>query len=391
MSPSPPSRLRTIDRSALLAVGGSVVIAAMATSSVLPAWTMSALPLVLATSELSPVIALLALLWLALSWWLLARRAMLRAIVMVTLLASALVTLRPLRQAREVASLIETSIPPNASATTNPSPLSSMPGAPDVHERTIAYPAADGAPLAMRLFIGPVTHAPRPIVVVIYGGAWRGGDPGQGASMSRALAQHGYLVAAIDYRHAPRFVYPAQIDDVRRSIALVRDSAASWGGDTTRMALLGRSAGGHLAELAALAPSDHAVQAVVALYAPWDLAQGYRDVPRPDPIDVRARIADFLDGAPDARPARYHEASPSSYVRAGLPPALLLFGANDHLVKPEFNRAAASALWSANDRVVAIELPWSEHAFDLVPGGLGERIAWGAVVRFLDRELARSS
>ena len=42
-------------------------------------------------------------------------------------------------------------------------------------------------------------------------------------------------------------------------------------------------------------------------------------------------------------------------------------------MKPEFNRAAASALWAANDRVVAIELHWSEHGFDLVPGGLGER------------------
>jgi len=56
-------------------------------------------------------------------------------------------------------------------------------------------------------------------------------------------------------------------------------------------------------------------------------------------------------------------------------------------VKPEFNRAAASALWAANDRVVAIELPWSEHGFDLVPGGLGERIAYAAIVRFLDASM----
>jgi acetyl esterase/lipase len=67
---------------------------------------------------------------------------------------------------------------------------------------------------------------------------------------------------------------------------------------------------------------------------------------------------------------------------------LLLYGAHDHLVKPEFSREAASALWAASDRAIAIELPWSEHGFDLVPGGLGARIAHAAIVRFLDHELA---
>jgi acetyl esterase/lipase len=256
-----------------------------------------------------------------------------------------------------------------------------------VRERSFFYTAANGSPLTMRVFLAEGRRDPSPIVVVVYGGAWRAGDPGQGATLSRALAHRGYVVAAIDYRHAPEHVFPAQLDDVRRSIAVVRDSAPAWGGDTARIALLGRSAGGHLAELAAFAPGDRPVQAVVAFYAPWNLAEGYRDVPVPDPIDVRARIADFLEGAPDARPTRYREASPASYVRAGLPPTLLLFGARDHLVKPEFNREAASALWGANDRAIAIELPWSEHGFDLVPGGLGERISYAAVTRFLDREL----
>jgi acetyl esterase/lipase len=383
-------RTRRIDRSAVLALAGTVALALLAALSVMPVWTMPALPVVLATSELSPAIALLALVWLTLSMWLLGGRNLLRAIVAVVLLGTALICLRPLLQARNVASVVRESLPSSAqtgAAPSAPEPLSAVPDAPDVRERSFFYTAENGSPLTMHVYRNAVVRGARPIVVVIYGGAWRGGDPGQGAKISRALAQHGYLVAAIDYRHAPQFVFPAQLDDVRRSIALVRDSASSWHGDTTRIALLGRSAGGHLAELAAFAPGDRPVQAVVALYAPWNLVEGYRDVPVPDPIDVRARISDFLDGSPEARPTRYHEASPSSYARTGLPPTLLLYGARDHLVKPEFNRAAASALWAANDRVVAIELPWSEHGFDLVPGGLGERIAFAAEVRFLDREL----
>lgn len=371
----------------MLAVAGTVALVALAAIQILPVWSMLVLPLVLAATELSPLVALVALLWLALSWWLLSRRRIGRAVVSVVLLGVAAFCLRPMMQAREVAGVVRDRLPAEGRTGADPDPLSSMPDAPDVRERSFFYTAANGSPLTMRVFLAERGRGERPIVVVIYGGAWRAGDPGQGAALSRALAQHGYVVAAIDYRHAPEHVFPAQLDDVRRSIAVVRDSAPGWGGDTTRIALLGRSAGGHLAELAAFAPGDRPVQAVVAFYAPWNLAEGYRDVPVPDPIDVRARIADFLEGAPDARPTRYREASPSSYVRPGLPPTLLLYGARDHLVKPEFNREAASALWAANDRAIAIELPWSEHGFDLVPGGLGARIAHAAVVRFLDREL----
>ena len=133
------------------------------------------------------------------------------------------------------------------------------------------------------------------------------------------------------------------------------------------------------------------MRAVVAIYAPWDLAEGYRDLPVPDPIGVRGVIGNFVGGSPDALPARYRDASPSSYVRPGLPPTLLIYGARDHLVKREFNRRAAAALRSSGNRVVQVELPWAEHGFDLVPGGLGLRLAYGTIVAFLDRELGKGS
>ena len=197
----------------------------------------------------------------------------------------------------------------------------------------------------------------------------------------------GFAVAAIDYRHAPQFPYPAQIADVRRSIALLRDSASSWGLDVKRMALLGRSSGGHLAELSAFASDSTPVQAVISIYAPYDLVEGYRNLPSPDPIGVRNVLSGFLSGSPDTQLVRYREASPASYIRRGLPPTLILFGGRDHIVKPEFNRTAASQLRAANVPVVAVELPWAEHGFDMAPAGLGGQLAFHVIADFLAREL----
>ena len=108
-----------------------------------------------------------------------------------------------------------------------------------------------------------------------------------------------------------------------------------------------------------------------------------RGTSRKDTATRHPPIRDFLGGTPAERPKVYQAASPASYVRAGLPPVLLLYGARDHLVKPDFNREAARALRSADVGVAAVEVPWSEHAFDLVPGGLGERLAWAVTERFL--------
>jgi acetyl esterase/lipase len=379
----------------LLAPAGTALLVGLAIMSVMPAWSMLVLPVVLGASELSLAWFVVALAWIDVVLWLSSARPASRILQMIALAIAAAIFLRPALQYRrttvQAMDQLDALIRPlvvDFDFGMKETPHGGVPSAPHVREQMVRYAASDGrTPLAMRVFRGMTARKPSPIVIVIYGGAWRGGEPTQAANVSRALAESGYLVAAIDYRHAPTFTFPAQLDDVRRSIALVRDSAVSWNADVTRVALIGRSAGGHLAELAAFAPGDRPVQAVVAIYAPWNLDDGYRDPPVPDPIGVRGVIGNFIGGSPEQQPERYRAASPSSFVRPGLPSTLLVFGARDHLVKPEFNRAAAAALRRAGNRVVDVELPWAEHGFDLVPGGLGGRIAYASISRFLDIEL----
>lgn len=388
-SPEVPPKER-IAIGAWLAIVGAGVLVVLSLMIIVPPFTMALLPLAVGSAELSPFLLLLDLMWCLPVNRLLREHARLRWTSIALLVLAACIAVRPLTQFNKVAAAASAQLGSEAGPTRY-SLLTAFRGLPtsaDVVERTIYHAAPDGTRLSLRLYAQGIP-AMRPVVVVIYGGAWRGGDPSQAENVSKALASRGYAVAAIDYRHAPRAQFPSQLDDVDLSIRLLRDSSIAWGLDTERMALLGRSSGGHLAELSAYSPNSNALKAVVAMYAPYDLVQGYNDLPTPDPIGVRSVLRDFIGGTPEDRPRAYRAASPSSFVMPGLPPTLLIFGGRDHIVKPEFNRGAAAALRAARVPVVSVEVPWAEHGFDMAPGGLGAQLAFGVIVDFLDRQLKR--
>ena len=247
--------------------------------------------------------------------------------------------------------------------------------------RGIAFAEPEGGALTLDLYRSASTTTALPVVIQIYGGAWRSGEPGDDAAFASALARRGYLVAAIDYRHAPRSRWPAQLDDVRAAVDWVVMHAGEYGGDPQLTALVGRSSGGQLALVEAYTdPSRFA--AVIAYYAPTDLADGWRHPPVPDPLPVRPVLENFLGGTPDTLPERYQAASPVTYVSKRSPATLLIYGARDHIVEPRFGRLLDDRLRAAGATSLYLELPWAEHAFDLVPG-LGARLIQPYVERFL--------
>ncbi len=229
----------------------------------------------------------------------------------------------------------------------------------------------------------PGDSGTHPIVVQIYGGAWRAGAPNDFSGFSSRLAASGYVVVAIDYRHAPRFTWPAQIDDVDSSLVWIRDHATELHGDTSRVVLLGRSAGAHLAMLAAYRDPPLRVRGVVSYYGPTDLADAYRHPPRPDPINVRATERGFLGAPPDSAPSEYAAASPITYVTRPLPPTLLIQGRRDHLVEAKYAVRMRDALAAHSTSVALLEIPWAEHAFDAVPFGPSAQLATYYVERFI--------
>lgn len=382
-SPAPHQTASTI---IVLAIASLLVVLSLMV--VVPPYSLTLFRLGVGAIEYSPILVLLDLLWCLPVNRLLRPRRTLRFTTLALLIASACVAVRPLTQFTRASATASAQLGTEASQSrfSLVAVVSGLPTNPAVQERTIPYVAPDGERLTLRLYaLAP--RRSRPTVVVLYGGAWSSGAPTQCENVSRALASRGYTVAAIDYRHAPASRFPAQIDDVNHALMMLRDSSESWGIDHRRMAILGRSSGGHLAELAAFTPNDFGLKAVIALYAPFNLSAGYVDLPSPDPLDVRLALRSLLGGTPTQQPRRYLAASPSELIRPGLPPTLLLFGGRDHIVKPVFNHQAAAALRAARVPVISVELPWAEHGFDMVPTGLGAQLAFNVIVDFLDREL----
>jgi acetyl esterase/lipase len=246
----------------------------------------------------------------------------------------------------------------------------------------IQFANPDGVPLTLNLY-QPLQPGKYPTIVTIYGGAWQRGTPDSNESFSRYMAAHGYVVVAIDYRHAPQFKFPAQLEDVNTAFAFVLDHVDDYNIDRDRIAVMGRSSGAHLAMLAAFQLDAPPIKAVVDYYGPVELTLGYRDPPNPDPIDSRATLKAFLGGTPDELPDLYRQASPYQYVTRPLPTTLLIYGGRDHIVQAKFGKALSDRLQSVGSRAVFLEIPWADHAFDAVFNGVSNQLALYYTERFL--------
>ena len=253
-------------------------------------------------------------------------------------------------------------------------------------QRNIQFAAPAAVPLTLNLY-QPPQPGKYPTIIQIYGGAWRFGTPDSNEQFSRYLAARGYVVVAIDYRHAPKYHFPAQSIDIRTALDYIKTHALKWEVDPGHIALIGRSAGGHLATLTAYQPDALPFKAVVSYYAPVDLTAGYIDPPIPDPIDSRQVLRDFLGGTPTEFPDLYRQASPYQQVTQKQIPSLLIYGGKDHLVEARFGKRLADKLQSFGTPTVYIKIPWADHAFDAIFNGTSNQVALYYTERFLAKTL----
>jgi acetyl esterase/lipase len=260
---------------------------------------------------------------------------------------------------------------------------------------TLAYATVEGRALALDVY-RPAATGRVPAIVVVHGGGWSAGDKGEAPLASAWLAARGYAVFDVQYRLAPPPTWQAAVGDVKCAIGWVKRRSGEAGVDVdpAHVTLLGRSAGGHLALLAAYAPDDPAlppscdagdtrVASVISFYGVTDLAWAWEHPMNPRVFDARARLGNYVGGTPATEPARFRALSPVERATAAAPPTLLVHGGSDQIVSVEQSERLDRRLGALGVPHETLLIPYAQHGFDFIAGGLGAQLAEDAVLRFL--------
>lgn len=178
---------------------------------------------------------------------------------------------------------------------------------------------------------------PRGVVAYIHGGNWARRD--RKTVRAWYLLDRGYAVASLGYRLSQHAFFPAQIRDVNRALGKLARIAPEHGLEMDRLALLGLSAGGHLAALAALArdepafaPSDAVtIRAVVDYYGPSNLITLGGAGARRDCV-LNEAVTQLLGHNVSQDPVAALGASPVSRCHQDSPAFLLIHGDADRVV-----------------------------------------------------------
>ena len=121
----------------------------------------------------------------------------------------------------------------------------------------------------------PRGAGPHPVLVYLHGGGWVCGSPKTHRKLGYRFAEAGYLVFNVDYRLAPEHPFPTPFEDCLAAVRWAHREAARFGGDPSRLAIGGDSAGGNLsaAVAAALAGDAARPKAALLIYGVYDFAR----------------------------------------------------------------------------------------------------------------------
>jgi acetyl esterase len=205
----------------------------------------------------------------------------------------------------------------------------------EVRDHAVPGPAGD---IAVRVYSPAGAHGAVPVVAYFHGGGWALGSIDSFDTVCRALANAaGAVVASVGYRLAPEHRFPAAVDDCLAATRWLASAASELGGDGTRLAVAGDSAGGNLAAIVARRLRDEGgspVRFQALIYPATDAAlntPSYREFAEGYGLTAEGMQrfwALYLDGAdgaqPDASPLRADDLS-------GLPPAFVLTAEADVL------------------------------------------------------------
>lgn len=270
-------------------------------------------------------------------------------------------------------------------------------------DRNMVYARAGDKELLIDLYRPEKQEGLLPVVLWVYGGAFRAGskDDRQTAGATW-LAQHGYAVAAFNYRLSQVAKFPAQTHDCKAAVRWLRANSAKYGLAANRIAAWGASAGGHLSAMLGTsgdvkelegdlgnAGESSRVQAVVDFFGPSNFllmdAQAIPGGQKHDPAD--SPESQLIGGPIQENQEKTARANPITYVSADDPPFLILHGERDPLVPVGQSELLFEALRKAGVNATFYKIAGAGH------GGpqFQTPVARAIVLAFLDEHLKAGS
>lgn len=216
--------------------------------------------------------------------------------------------------------------------------------------RDVAY--GDGPRQTLDVY-APEGASGRPVIVFIYGGSWSSGNKNDYTFAGAALASRGYVTVIPDYRLVPQVRFPSFVEDCAAAARWAVDHAQEYGGDPSRIVLVGHSAGAYNVMMLALdahylrdaGVGAERIRGAVGLAGPYDFL----------PFDVNS-TRDAFGQAPDTALTQ-----PVHFARRDAPPLLLLWGEADTTVGPRNLRGLAAAMREAGGNVETKTYPGVNH------------------------------
>lgn len=224
-----------------------------------------------------------------------------------------------------------------------------------------------GRPIKLSMdVIQPYSEKPLPAVLFVTGGGFMDAPKTKFIGQRVDMARAGYVVASIDYRVVPMVTFPGMLEDVKSAVRYMRANAQKFGIDASRIAIMGESAGGYLAAIAATtngmkefdkgANLDQSsdVQAAIDLYGLSDLTRvaadfsAERQKKHQSPAIPEAMLVNgvpFMEGGSiQSNPEKAAYANPLTHISKNTPPFLLMHGDADPIVSPSQTEILHQAL-----------------------------------------------
>jgi acetyl esterase len=241
----------------------------------------------------------------------------------------------------------------------------------------------------------PRGKGPHPVLVYLHGGGWVCGSPKTHRKLGYRFAEAGYLVFNVDYQLAPEHPFPTPFEDCLAAVRWAHREAVRFGGDATRLAVGGDSAGGNLsaAVAAALAGDPARPKAALLIYGVFDCGRlgEISLAPGADPRAagvgremVEMMVGAYLGKAPSDALLRDPRVSPLT-AASKLPPSHVVVGSADPLaVQAEALVKALAAAGVPHEYFVDTGMPHGYAQMEFLPAA---RPAIERMVGFLRRNL----